>query len=182
MAFEDLTIVGISASSREEAHVLADDIDELSERGRVAVRELAVAHTNRHGRIKVHYITDHGAGIGAAVGAALGAVGLGSLAVAGTVATGGLLPVLVGSAVGLGVTTGAGAAIGRAFDRHHEEAKDVLESLGEEVRNGRAVTFAVVDPPNADALEESFPGRQLYRTTITAEQQEKIAEELADDA
>lgn len=178
MASDDLTIVGITASSREEANRLADDIDELAKRGTVTVRELAVAHKNRHGRVKVHYITDHAAGIGAVVGAGWGFMGLTSAAAAGTLATGGLLPVVVGAAVGLGLTTGAGAAIGHAFDLHHEGAKAVLTSLSEDVAQGRAVTFAVVDPANADALVEAFPSRTVQQATVSGDEQERIAAEL----
>lgn len=56
------------ASSREDANELADAIDELAHDGSVTVRELAVAHKNSHGRTKVHYITDHGTGMGAGIG------------------------------------------------------------------------------------------------------------------
>lgn len=176
MATDDLTIVGITASSREEALTLADDIDELAELGLVTVHELAVANKNRHGRTKVHYITDHGTGIGAAVGAGWGALGL---ATVGTVAAVGALPVLVGSVLGLGFTTAIGAAIGHAFDLHHEEAREILEHLAGEIHEGRAVVFAVVDADNADALAEAMPGRRLHRTTFTREQQERIADEVA---
>ena len=78
MENKDLTIVGFEASSRDDANDLADAIDALAADGTVTVHELAVAHKNAHGRVKVHYITDHGAGIGAAVGAGWGALGLGS--------------------------------------------------------------------------------------------------------
>ena len=181
MAHEDLTIVGFEASSREDANELADAIDALAHDGTVTVREVAVAHKNSHGRTKVHYITDHGTGIGAAVGAGWGAIGLGSAAVAGTLATGGLLPVIVGAGVGLGVTTGIGAGIGHAFDLHHEGAKDVLKQLSEHVENGHAVTFAVVDPANAEALPAAFPDREAHFATVTGEEQEAIAAELSDE-
>jgi uncharacterized membrane protein len=180
MTHDDLTIVGFEASSREDANDLADEIDALAEEGTITVRELAVAHKNAHGRVKVHYITDPGAGIGAAIGAGWGAVGLGTSAIAGTLATGGLLPVLVGAGIGLGLATGVGAAIGHAFDRHHDGARDVLEKLSAHVEAGRAVTFTVVDPSNADWLTAAFPHRTAHVATLTGEEQERVAAELAD--
>lgn len=181
MASQDLSIVGIEASSRDDANDVADAIDEMAKQGSITVREIAVAHKNKHDRVKVHYITDHGAGIGAIAGAGWGALGLAGAAVGGTVLTGGLLPIVAGSVVGLGVSTGVGAAIGKAFNIHHEGAKDVLKTLADHVQAGGAVTFAVVDPANADVVADAFSDREVHATTVTGEQQDAIADELSED-
>lgn len=185
MTREDLTLVGMTTDSRDEALEVADAIDDLQEQGSVTVRELAVAHKTKHGRTKVHYVTDHGAGIGAGVGVGLGALNLGGAALAGTLgaaaAVAGPLSLIVGLGVGLGVMGGAGALVGKAFNLHHEAGRKLLKELSESIEAGGGAVFAVVDPANADVLVESFAEYEVFTALVTAEEQEQIEASLAEE-
>lgn len=181
MTNQDLSIIGIESGSREEANEAADQIDGMAATGDIDVKEVAVAHKNTHGRVKVHYVTDHGAGIGALAGGGIGAAWLTGAAIAGTVVTTGgtILPILLGAGIAVGGGAAAGGAIGKAFDLHHQGAKNVLEGLTVHVENGHAVTFAVVDAASGDTLEAAFSDHDVHRTTLTGQEQERIVEELS---
>lgn len=182
MADNDLAIVGIEAASRDDAHDIIDDIDALVDQGTITVREMSMAYKTKHGRIKVHHVSDHGAKVGAMVGAGWGAVSLGAALATGavTVATAGVLPIVVGATVGIGLDTGVGAVIGKAFNLHHEAGSKMLKAMTDHVQRGHAIVYLVVDPSNAATIAEALADkRTVHSAVITADEQAKIAAELS---
>ena len=97
-----------------------------------------------------------------------------------TVATGGVLPIVVGATVGIGMNTGVGAAIGKAFNLHHEAGSKMLKAMTDHVQRGNAIVYLVVDPANAATIAEALADkRTVHSVVITAEEQAKIAAELS---
>ena len=182
MADNDLAIVGIEAASRDDAHDIVDDIDALVDQGTITVREIAMAYKTKHGRIKVNHISDHGAKVGAMVGAGWGVVSIGAALATGavTVATAGVLPIVVGATVGIGLDTGVGAAIGKAFNLHHEAGSKMLKAMTDHVQRGNAIVYLVVDPANAVTVSDALAAKHtVHSVVITAEEAAKIAAELS---
>ena len=150
----DLHIVGLKADSRATAEAVIDRIDEKVDTGEITVREIALIYKTKHGRTKVRYVHDHKVGIGAGIGAAWGVLGVaGAVGTGAVVLTGGLalIPIAAAAVVGIGIDTGIGALIGKAFD-HHEAGKAFLKGFGDHVEAGGAAVLLVADPNNAQKL------------------------------
>lgn len=174
-AAEDLRIIGIKVNSRDAADDAVDQLDEKVDSGQASIREVAIVYKSAKGKVKVkvNYVHSHAVLIGAAAGLGYAALGV------GTVATGAaLLPIIIGTTLGAGATTGIGATIGHAVGKHRRQAsKDFLERIGSSVDAGGAAVIVVTDPQNADKLladvRANYPG--IESIDLPADEQDDLA-------
>lgn len=178
MAGSDLKVVSVPFDSRDEADAAVDELDERTEAGGPTASEIAVVYRTAKGKVRVQHVHRHGTVIGAAIGAGWAALGA-----AGTIATGGLaLPILLsGAAIGVGVDTGIGAAIGHAVSKHRRPVTDdFLKDVAAKAQAGKAVLVLAADPAAADALLADLSGRyaDVQSIQVDAAEQEATAKEV----
>jgi len=130
-------IIGIKAQDVEHGEFVIEALKTAVANKRVTLEDMAMVTLDDKGKIQIHQTKDStpkkGAGKGALVGALVGLAA----------------PPLLGAAV---VGAGLGAIWGKFRDRGIDD--DLMRSVGDMIRSGEAVVFAMGDDASIDAIGE----------------------------
>ena len=132
---ENLNVVMISVTSRDDGLRVMDRLDAGKETGEINVEDVAMVYKTDKGKVKIHQTADATAGKGAVKGGGLGLL-VGIFAA----------PLVPAIAVGAGI----GALVGKARDRGISD--DLIKQAGDAIETYGAVVFVLADQANSQAI------------------------------
>ena len=131
-----MKVIGIKADRLDQAEFIVEALKTAVDAKRVTLEDIALVTKDDEGKIHLHQTKDITTGKGAKRGTLVGAlVGLAA-------------PPLLGAAV---LGAGLGAVWGKLRDRGVDD--DLMKNVGEMIKSGEAVVFALGDDASIDAID-----------------------------
>lgn len=132
-----MKVIGIRADRLDQAEFIVEALRTAVKANRVTLEDIALVTKDDEGKIHIHQTKDVTTGKGAKRGTLVGAlVGLAA-------------PPLLGAAV---LGAGLGAVWGKLRDRGVDD--DLMKNVGEMIKSGEAVVFALGDDASIDAIDD----------------------------